>query len=254
MNIKVLLIDDEEEIICKKLQRNAKEEGIEVTYFCNYEAGFAELNRNFTQYHALVLDAKCWKTQAEQDNDHNPTDDALSEGLRLLAEFESKTQHFLPIAVYTGFDFPQNYLSPQINAIKARIFRKGTDHAELFAYLQERVAHSDTYRIERKYADVLVVFEKVEYAGIKNDVLAYLKDLENDSVTRDTLVSIRKVFETLRGNFPASQPDNIHPLTASIWKMTSHYLHKNAPLPSAYLIKSLGYALLDVLLWFKGVQ
>ncbi len=252
MNIKVLLIDDEEETICKKLQRNAKDESIEITYFCNYEAGFAELNRSFSQYHALVLDAKCWKTQAEQDNDHNPTDDALSEGLRLLAEFEHKTQCFLPVAVYTGFDFPQNYLSPQLNAIKARIFRKGTDHAELFTYLKETAAHSDTYRIERKYADVLAVFENAKYTSIKNDALAYLKDLENDGLTRDTLVNIRKVYDSLRNDFPTLQPDNIHPLTKAIWSVGSFYLHKNAPLPSPYLIKSLGYALLDVLLWFKA--
>lgn len=252
MNIKVLLIDDDEEAICKKLQRNAKDEGIEIVYFCNYEAGFAELNRNFTQYHALVLDAKCWKTQAEQDNDHDPTDDAISEGLRLLGEFENRTAYFLPVVVNTGFSFPESYFSPQINAIKARIFRKGTEPDELWAHLKNIVANSQTYQIERKYADVLVVFEKSEYASVKSDVLAFLKDIETETITRDTLVSIRKVFETLRNDFPASQPDNIHPLTGVIWKMTSHYLHKNAPLPSPYLVKAMGYALLDVLLWFKN--
>jgi hypothetical protein len=243
----VLLIDDEAQY-CENLRKFALVRyNANLTYFHNYEEGFADLLQN-TAYQAIILDAKCLINK-EQEVER---DDALDYALKRLSDFEKQTQRFLPFVVNTGYDYFTSFFATGLQERKSKIFLKSEPPEKLFDYLQHAIAHSDTYRIERKYADVFEVFEKTEYATIKNDALAYLKDFENDTVTRDTLVSIRKVFETLRNDFPASQPDNIHPLTGCIWKMTSHYLHKKAPLPSSYLIKSLGYALLDVLLWFKA--
>lgn len=242
----ILLIDDEAEY-CESLRKLALVKyKATLTYFHSYEEGFADLYKN-TAYQAIIFDAKCLINKEQEVE----SDDALDYALKRLSDFESQTQRFLPFVVNTGYDYFTSFFATGLQERKSKIFLKTKPPEELFEHLLDAIANSETYRIERKYADVLSIFEKAEYATVKNDVLSFLKDLENDTVTRDTLVAIRKVFEISRNGFPASQPDNIHPLTGCIWKMTSHYLHKNAPLPSSYLIKSLGYALLDVLLWFK---
>lgn len=243
----IILIDDEVQY-CEVLQKLALVKyNAKLTYFHNYEEGFADLYQN-TAYQAIILDAKCLINK-EQEVER---DDALDYALKRLADFEKQTQRFLPFVINTGYDYFTSFFATGLAERKSKIFLKSEGSEKLFEYLIEAVANSQIYQIERKYADVLVVFEKSEYASVKPDVLTFLKDIETETITRDTLVSIRKVFETLRNDFPASQPDNIHPLTGVIWKMTSHYLHKNAPLPSPYLVKALGYALLDVLLWFKN--
>jgi hypothetical protein len=248
----VLLIDDNKED-SQTLIEVAKRHEIQLLHYQNYEAGFVEIRKN-PNIQGLIFDAKCWKTQKEQEDEVEPSEDALAEGLKLLADYEKNTERYLPLVVNTGYTFPLQFFKPLLAPFKAQIFEKAkTNPEDIFGHLKKLIQNAENYQIERKYADVFDIFEKRPiYNTLKINLLNILKSVENKKLNKETLVEARKIFETLRSDFPSSQPDSIHPLTNVLWKLTSFYLHKNSPEPSIYAIQSAIFALLEILLWFKS--
>ncbi len=250
--ITILLIDDDIEYV-KSLTNNAKLSDLNLIYYQNYEAGFEEIRKN-PNIQGLIFDAKCWKTKKEQEDETEPSEDALAEGLKLLADYEKNSEHYLPLVVNTGYTFPLQYFKPLLEPFKAQIFEKvKTNPEDIFGHLKKLIQDSESYQIERKYADVFEIFEKKPiYNALKINLFNILMGLESKKLNKETLVEARKIFETFRSDFPSVQPDNIYPLTNALWKLTSFYLHKNSPEPSIYAIQSTIFILLDVLLWFKS--
>jgi hypothetical protein len=259
--MKVLLIDDDKEY-GKSLVRFAQVNDIKLFHYQNYEAGFEEIRRNPT-IQALIFDAKCWKTKAEQEEEVEPSEDALSLALTLLAEYEKSTGKFLPIAVNTGYNFPLQYFKPLLTPFQARIFEKGkTDPEELFGHLKERIQHSESYQIERQYADVFEVFEK-GYLGQseKNDLLNILKSKNGQDISEitKTIALIRTIEEKIRKNPSVAKIKKNELIKASNSMIAtvannygSHNYLQDGGITTYYTVKSLTYALLEILLWYKN--
>lgn len=246
----ILLIDDDKDY-CLITAKDASENfSINIDHFQNHQDGFAALEKNPLKYSALILDARCLINA-----DAVESDEALAVALEMLANFEKKTERYLPFVVNTNYPNFVNYFGKMLEAKGAKIFRKSTtDSEKLFDYLKIQVKNSQNYQIERKYADIFEIFEK-GYLGsdVKDKLLSILKNIENKKFDKDTLTDIRKLFEKLRSSYlPAIQPDGIHPFTKAIWSVASYYLHQNSPNPSEYVLRSLNYALLEILLWFKA--
>lgn len=126
----ILLIDDDIEY-SKSLVNNAKLSDLNLIYHQNYEAGFEEIRKNPT-IQGLIFDAKCWKTQKEQEDEVEPSEDALAEGLKLLADYEKNTERYLPLVVNTGYSFPLQFFKPLLVPFKAQILRRQKPILKIF--------------------------------------------------------------------------------------------------------------------------
>jgi hypothetical protein len=257
--ITILLIDDDIEYI-KSLVNNAKLSDLNLIYHQNYEAGFEEIHKN-PSIQGLIFDAKCWKTKKEQENEVEPSEDALAEGLKLLADYEKNTEHYLPLVVNTGYTFPLQYFKPALSAFKAQIFEKAKANPEdIFGHLKNLIQNSESYQIERKYTDVFEIFEK-GYLGqdVREKLLNILRNInrtENAEISK-TLSAIRAVKEEIIRNQPnPSQPNLISSLSMTIQKNASDYGSHPPRVkdiqPTKYTVISLTHALLEMLLWFKS--
>jgi hypothetical protein len=260
--ITILLIDDDMPY-ATSLCNNAKLRGdLELIHYQNYEAGFKELRTN-PSINGLIFDAKCWITQQEQDEEVEPSEQGLSEGLRLLQEYETITQNYLPMIVSTGKDFAAKHFLPQLTALQAKIFQKEkTNPGELFNELILRIEAIENYKIERQYADVFAVFAKNYLSNdVKLNLLSILNTMQRADIgeIRKNLALIRTINETTmqellnkKGYF--KQPDLISEFSGLIRRVCNNYgSHKprnNDILPSKYAVITLTNALLEIILWF----
>ena len=262
--ITLLLIDDEKINYADSLVLNAKINDINIIYFQNYEAGFKELHNNLN-IQGLIFDAKCWKTQAEQDAGIESSDDGLAEGLKLLQEYEQNTQNYLPLVVNTGREFPLQFFKPLLEPLQATIFQKGKINPDdIFNNLKKRIENSVNYKLERQYADVFVVFKKGYLdTSVKNNLLDILANMHTTDINeiRKNLASIRVIRDAIIQGFLKNKPNYKTPdlisqlFTYLIQNVSSNYgSHKpknNDILPSKYTTITLANALMEVLLWFE---
>jgi len=256
--ITLLLIDDEQEY-SKSLQINAQLSGISLLTAQNYEAGFKEIRKN-PRIQGLIFDAKCWRTQQEQDDEIEPTEEAFAEALKLLGEYENSTKNYLPLVVNTGYTFPMQYFQPLLKNFQAKIFEKGTTNPDqIFDYLKEKIENSEVFEIERQFSEVLELFENSHYEHLKKDFVSIFIDLKNKQENKNTLIAIRSIYEGIvKKNLPNLKDtgkEEIYPLRDAIWKTSSHYLHPNCKtIPSSFLIKGLAFLLVEILLWYKNAK
>lgn len=261
--ITFLLIEDNQDY-ADSLVLNAKISEIMLLHRQNYEDGFKQI-RNNPEIKALIFDAKCWKTRQEQDEESEPSDDALGEGLRLLADYEKSTGKYLPLAVNTGYTYPSQFYEPLLKPFQAKVFEKGkTNPDDIFEYLKLRIQNTENYQIERQYVEVFEIFEKGYLKeDIKNNLLDIIKNQNKVELPqiRKNLALIRSTKETVMQVLSNQKPNFKQPLL--IIQYSEHLIHKMASnygshnprfddiKPTQHTVICLFHALMDILLWFK---
>lgn len=253
----ILLIDDDLKF-CETFTDFAEiHYQITLTYFHNHTDGFAELRKNPT-YKAIILDARCFRTPEDQAKGGDGNRKALDFALKLYDNFTKETNRYLPFAVYTAYseDFADFF---DLETRKSQIFTKGKDQDRLLNYLKTQIQNSENYQIERQYTDVFEVFEK-GFLGQseKNDLLTVLKNINQVSTTE--VEQNIHLLRTLKERIIATNDESNAPFAIKKFcedirqisnKYASHKTLQDIEL-SHYAAKSLTYALLEVLLWFKS--
>lgn len=256
MKMNWLLIDDEPDF-CKSFADYALEKfNIHVHFFHNHQKGFEALSLHPQNYNALVLDAKCLKTEDQEVE----SDDALGFAMELLADFEKKTNLSLPFVVNTGYDTFAPFFESMVNKRGGRIFSKLSPHPdELFNYLLLQINNIENIQIERRYADVFELFADGHLSenNTKNDLLDILKNIDCSGSTdiKKTLALIRNIEETMRKKIQTPKPEFVNNVLNFLNRAVNNYgSHpaKDSYQPSKYSLNAVIYALLELLIWFKN--
>lgn len=286
----ILWIDDEHEKL-SGLKLEARKNNIALTPFKSKKGGVAELQKNYSKYDAILLDAKFF----ENEDDVAGTEDlsALFSSKEALVQLPKKFEFF----ILTG----QAELFNDSTFSKAftKHYRKGIDGdiTKLFSDLKVAADRQIDTQIRHKYQRVFeVCTDKYIGGDASSTLLSLLKSLEdndNNLDSNDKLNSIRKIVEKLfvalnrigilpdelAGNINGSSKflagaDPSYYLNEELTDKTTAYLlrsiltvtqdgsHIGSSLSlgvnnhivhraTPYLFSSVLFQLLDVLLWFK---
>lgn len=290
----ILWIDDEHETLSGTKGR-AKRNGINLMPFKSLNGGMSELERNYPFYDGVLLDAKFF----ENEDDEEGTEDtynvhrAKEQLLQLKKKFE--------VFVLTGQ--AEAYEDKTFKKAFTKVYKKGSDDEidRLFADIKDAASSQEDTQIRHSYKRVFdVCTEKYigEYAG--QDILNLLK-VEDESNIDNHFNSIRKIVEDLFSTFHkftllpsefvspnvALNQSSIflagqeqHEKTDAVYKQHRHLGSTHLPPQIAYylrsilavtqsgshrsnidhhvhsvktpfLLKSVFFQLLDVLVWFK---
>jgi hypothetical protein len=286
----ILWIDDEHEKL-SGLKLEARKNNIALTSFKSKKGGVAELQKNYSKYDAILLDAKFF----ENEDDVAGTEDlsALFSSKEALVQLPKKFEFF----ILTG----QAELFNDSTFSKAftKHYRKGIDGdiTKLFSDLKVAADRQIDTQIRHKYQRVFeVCTDKYIGGDASSTLLSLLKSLEdndNNLDSNDKLNTIRKIVEKLfialnrigilpdelEGNTTGSSKflAGVNPvysskeeiadkttafLLKSILELTHNGSHNDHPSrlevnkhiiqrATPYLFSSVLFQLLDVLLWFK---
>lgn len=162
MNIQVLWVDDEYKADFVSF---AEQEGIDIHYQKSAVEGKAELLRNCSHYHAVILDAK---------GILNPEDKTTDlKGLALLRDhlMANSASHYLPFFIFTGQ--PGYQTNEDFRDSYGNFYTKGKDEEHLMAAIKDAVQKKEEYIIHQKYSKV---FQSVKTL-LDSDTHHFLTDL-----------------------------------------------------------------------------
>jgi len=154
---KAMWIDDEYikdgEVIAADFIDNAAAAGIVVRPFDDSATGLAELDANYLEYDAVILDA--WGRMAAGQRGEEPT--ALDDTKHLLNKLALKKGRELPMCVYTGHMKDLHTLGTMIPKFDKR---KVDDLDKLFNWIKEQANNRDENHVIAQHADVFRVFQE----------------------------------------------------------------------------------------------
>ena len=190
----VLWIDDQHEFL-SALHKTAKDFGIELFPFKSMNGGVKELEKNISQFDAVLLDAKFFE---------NEDDEPGSEDTKWVHMTKDKIRDLdksLSYFVLTGQ--ANTYASPEFNNAFPNVFEKGRDKDEdkLFQMLVEACQNRELTKLKIKYPAPFAVCTE-PYLGSKhfNRLLELILNIENPQdikVAQDMLNPIRKIIEAI---------------------------------------------------------
>lgn len=290
----ILWIDDEHETLGGTKGR-AKRNGINLIPFKSLNGGMSELERNYPFYDGVLLDAKFFENEDDQEGteDTYNVHRAKEQLLQLKKKFE--------VFVLTGQ--AEAYEDKTFKKSFTKVYKKGSDNEidRLFTDIKEAAANQEDTQLRHSYKRVFdVCTEKYigEYAG--QDILNLLK-VKDESNIDNHFNSIRKIIEDLfvafhkfnllpsefvRPNLALNQSSIFlsgqeqNERTDNAYKQQRHLKETHLPPQIAYylksilavtqsgshrsnidnhvrtvrtpfLLKSVFFQLLDVLVWFK---
>jgi len=189
MNIQVLWVDDE---FKTDFVGFAEQVGIDIHHKKSALEGKAELERNHSSYHAVILDAK---------GILNPEDKTTDlKGLALLRDYlmALNATQYLPYFIFTGQ--PGYQTNEDFIDMFGDFYTKGKDEEQLMAAIKDAVQKKDEYIIHQKYSKV---FQSVKTL-LDPDTHRFLTDLlkhiqHQDHQFDETLyyTKIRIILESL---------------------------------------------------------
>ncbi len=201
----VLWIDDQHESLTA-LHKTATDFDIELFPFKSMNGGCAELEKNFSKYDAVLLDAKFFE---------NEDDEPGSEDTQWIYDTKDRIRDLdrsLKYFVLTGQ--AKTYASEEFNKAFKNVFEKGKDKDEdaLFRMLVDACENREITKLKCKYSDYFEVFRlgilDFKYQPLLIDILFSLEyedfRKKNITVQRDLLEAI---FKSLNGSIPCI-PDN----------------------------------------------
>lgn len=282
----ILWIDDEHEKL-KGIHMTALDHGIKLTPFKSFDGGIGELERNYTDYDGVLLDAKFFMN--ESDTPGSEDINALKQAKDRLLQLPKKFELFVLTGQAQLFD------DETFNTFFPKYYRKGLDKdiEQLFSDLRKAADEQPDTQIRHEYQRVFdVCTEKYigELAG--KDILDIFREKDNGDVNK-YLVTIRKVVEDIfkgfykfkllppefvipnvelnkTSKFLSGEKENGYQLRgeSQLPEVMSNYLRfiLQATQPGAhrsnvdkhirevnttYLFNSLLYQLLDIIIWFK---
>jgi hypothetical protein len=192
---KILWIDDEYETLLD-VKNQAKLAGFMLVPFRSLNAGMEELETNFTDYQAVLLDAKFY----ENENDvaaTESTDNAFRAKERIL-KLSGKKE--FEIFVLSGQAKDPEAIDGSFHKSFSNFYRKGNsaDNDQLWKDIAAAVDRQPVVQLRRKYHSAFAVCteEYISY-DVEPILIDLLTDHEKNKLTVDHLNVIRKILEKL---------------------------------------------------------
>lgn len=289
--IRIILIDDNVEdsaIIATTAQRHT----MIVTPFTDGKSAFKELRDQPPHYYqALIFDARCiWDTSVETKENDLFLGRAITELERVEKEYHT---HY-PMVVYTGFSAEFLPLKELVEDRNGKIFTKSSTEPQnldnLFKFLRQRVENLE----EWVYRDVFEIFELGYFNNnLRQNLKEIIKNMGKEVAIHDNFTAIRKILEEMYRKIRAKDvsllPTELGMNLESIWvyltgkptivdRRTNRTIQAPRPLllphesafmkaieettsanshtylGTSYAYKSVVFALLEQLLWFKKLM
>ncbi len=187
--MKIMIIDDEDQMEENFKNVSSMMEGIEIEYFKYSSDGFEALEKKFYSYSGIILDARGFR---EPDSE-KATDSHIHEALEKLSEFE-KLRYYIPKVIYTGH---HEVISTQLDYKKELIildkgFHSPKEVIDKIIYLSENSSKSKS---EKKYP---IVFEVANKYFTQTNIGLLHCILSCDSIHSEKYVDKKKNFDNLR--------------------------------------------------------
>jgi hypothetical protein len=193
MKIKVLWIDDEW-VKQKAVITDAEQDGIDLVPHDSHEKGMLALYNDKIGFHAVILDAKVKKNEAD-----TVTGTAgLRASIDRLIEL-NKEGIYLPYFIFTGQpDYMENDVFIESYG---EYYVKGRDNQKLFDDIKHKLENKNEYIVQIKYKRIFNICNKYfdnETKQVLNDILLFIEkpqDLFNDELYFTQLrIIIEKLF------------------------------------------------------------
>jgi hypothetical protein len=191
---KILWIDDEHEEL-SGIKGRARRNGLLLIPFKSLNGGLTELEKNYTLYDGVLLDAKCFENEDDSSGSED-TEFSIQAKDRII-QIPKKFELF----VLTGQ--AEAYEDKTYGKVFSKLYKKGVDEdiQRLFDDLKSAAQKLDDTQVKHKYQALLAVCEE-SYLGSNQfeRLFALLKHLENFEPIRNTedkLNPLRKVIEVM---------------------------------------------------------
>ncbi len=276
--IPMLVIDDDISYV-EALNREARRFRVELIHAGSLEEG-TELyeGRNGRSLGGIVLDVKCLKERRQRV----PDGSFIAAAVRYFGEKAPS----LPMVALTGE--PDQYRNmKELFEGTLKVFSKGRDEEEMLAWLREEAEKLDVVRISASHPEVFAVTARYLGRDAEEELLRCLRDMESTDPTtiRNTLVGIRRFqeriyialskcderllpaklvsgeinvvgcYKHLVENGTVERYRIIDRFAELVYKVASDngshtpYADPKYP-PTSYTVRSVTFALLDIILWF----
>ncbi len=192
---KVLWIDDEHGAL-KSLISQAKMNDIDLVPFKSLQAGLAELEQNYDDYEAVLLDAKF--TRADNDDSRMAdTEYAFRAKERIIALSRVK---LFEIFVLTGKYEDGSTIDSSFRKAFKNVYRKGmaADNERLFADLQAAIDNQLSYQIRQEFGVAFDACATYLQRNSESILLGLLTRYKKGQLEISDLNNIRKVLEALQ--------------------------------------------------------
>ena len=256
----------------------------------NWQDGAELLEKEY--FHALILDARCMIETDQVDDNFDFLTIAL-ERLKEIERKQDRHIPFVINTGYFGEKEVQ-MMQRLITERRGKIFSKTLPKDEMFQYLVTEIEDSENTKIEKDYPDIFEVFDKGYLgSSFRIELFKILKTLNKDSKNQENLRAVRviqdEIYNALRRKNPAIVPNGsftdknkhlsgnsyqnstiyqtntISYLANAIYRISSDFGNHSPQkptnvtieyweMPSNYAVKSLVFALLEQLLWFKNLM
>ena len=282
--LNVLIIDDDPSFVAG-LQLDANPFRIRLEHTTNLEDGLLKLQERGEKYFSgVILDVICLKDRKQQIPDPSFISKAMEELNRLAPS--------LPKVIITGEPTRAESLKP-IFAGNTSVYHKSAEQIEeMLAYLVKQCENLPRLKFAKKYPDIFSIFDdghlgpNEEQALI--ECLEKMNSFEPNDITRN-LASLRRlqeaIYKAINKVSPDVVPTNlidengpkcrpimkhlkareyvedskiIDQFSDAIYSISSDYgvhvpnTRPEYP-PTRYTVQALTFAMLDQLLWFKGI-
>jgi len=282
--LNVLIIDDDSSFVAG-LQLDANPFRIRLEHATNLEDGLLKLQERGEKYFAgVILDVICLKDRKQQIPDPSFISKAMEEFNRFAPS--------LPKVILTGEPTKAESLKP-IFAGNTSVYHKSAEQIEeMLAYLVKQSENLPRLKFAKRYPDIFSIFDD-GYLGPNEEqaLLLCLEKLDNyePTVIADNLGRLRRLQEAIYlainkvnqdvvptnlidENGPKCRPIMKHvkargyveegkiidQFSDAIYSISSDYgvhVPNSRPdyPPTRYTVQALTFAMLDLLLWFKGI-
>lgn len=284
--LNVLIIDDDKPPFVEGLRRDANPFRIQLEHATNLEDGLLKLQERGEKYFAgVILDVICLKDRKQEIPDPNFLSKAMEEFNRLAPS--------LPKVIITGEPTRAESLKPIFADNTNVYHKNAEQIEEMLAYLVKQSENLPRTRIVKKYSDVFWIFDNgyldhnTEQRLI--DVLEKMIDSQ-PNVISSNLGELRKIQEAMYQALNRLKTDTIPVQNFNEWKdpqfsdlmnnlISNGYVEKKKVIdqaswlmhklsseygahvpksppdysPTKYTVQMCTFAMLDLLLWFKGI-
>jgi hypothetical protein len=286
--IPILLIDDDK-LYGDTLATTAGSYDIDITHFETGKEAFEHLKNNPYDYKGIIFDARCvWDNNKESQ----ANDKFLTRAITELERFETEHKIHYPIAVNTGYIQDFETEKELIEERNGKIFDKANAEGNsqaLFDFLKDKIQNIEEW-IYRDVFEVFTLgyFDNSLRVNLKE----IIRKMGVDIAIHDNFNAIRKFLEQIYRKIKEKNTNNIPDELVGNLEWTWRYLsgmlvnarirnqqisfQSNSPLftpniisatkfieeltstnshnysGTSYIYKSVVFALLELLLWFKG--
>jgi ActR/RegA family two-component response regulator len=282
--LNVLIIDDDTTFI-EGLQRNANPFRIRLEHATNLEDGLLKLQERGEKFYVgVILDVICLKDRKQQIPDPSFISKAMEEFNRLAPS--------LPKVILTGEPTRAESLKP-IFAGNTSVYHKSAEQIEeMLTYFVKQSENLPRLKFAKKYPDIFSLFddghlgpneeqalvaclEKFDHyeATVISDNLGRLRKLQeaiylainkiNPEIVPMSYIekngpNCRSIMRHLKTKRFVEETKIIDHFSDAIYSISSDYgvhvpnTRPEYP-PTRYTVQALNFAMLDQLLWFKGI-